>query len=105
MDVAVATGTHESSWATIHFLAPMRPSCRVSAIGNCVIVGAGSVVTESVPDGIVVAGNPAIIVRKFAALGKRVLEHYPAADNMVGRTWRERINSMVEKDFCSNLKK
>lgn len=33
-------------------------------IGNGVIVGAGSVVTKSVPDYVVVAGNPARVIRK-----------------------------------------
>jgi|UniRef100_A0A7S1SXP4 maltose O-acetyltransferase len=33
-------------------------------IGNDVTVGAGSVVTKDVPDGVVVAGNPARIIRK-----------------------------------------
>ena len=33
-------------------------------IGNNVIIGAGSVVTKDVPDNCVVAGNPAIIIRR-----------------------------------------
>jgi acetyltransferase-like isoleucine patch superfamily enzyme len=33
-------------------------------IGNDVIVGAGSVVTKSIPDGFIVAGNPAKIIGK-----------------------------------------
>lgn len=33
-------------------------------IGNNVIVGAGSIVTKDVPDNVVVAGNPAKIIRK-----------------------------------------
>lgn len=33
-------------------------------IGNNVIVGAGSVVTKDIPDGVIVAGNPATIVKE-----------------------------------------
>ncbi len=34
-------------------------------IGNDVVIGAGSVVTKSVPDRVVVAGNPARIIRRL----------------------------------------
>ncbi len=37
-------------------------------IGNSCIVGAGSVVTKSVPDGCIVAGNPARILREGVEL-------------------------------------
>ena len=33
-------------------------------IGKGSIVGAGSVVTKDVPEGVVVAGNPAVIIKK-----------------------------------------
>ena len=33
-------------------------------IGNHVVIGAGSVVTKDVPDNVIVAGNPARIIRK-----------------------------------------
>jgi len=74
-------------------------------IGNRVIVGAGSIVTKSVPDGTVVAGNPARIVGEYSDLESSVLEDYPAADDMIGRAWRERIDSIVEKDFRPDLEK
>jgi len=44
-------------------------------IGNNVIVGAGAVVTKSIPDGCIVAGNPAKILRnniKTTTYGKLV---------------------------------
>lgn len=36
------------------------------SIGNHVIVGAGSVVTKDVPDCCIVAGNPAMVLRKVS---------------------------------------
>ncbi len=74
-------------------------------LGNRVIVGAGSVVTKSVPDGMIVAGSPAKIVGDFAELELRVLETFPSAGDMIGRTWRERIDSIVEKEFRPDLMK
>ena len=38
--------------------------CPGVTIGNRVIVGAGSVVTHDIPDDVVVAGNPARVIRK-----------------------------------------
>lgn len=34
-------------------------------IGNNVVVGAGSVVTHNIPDNVVVAGNPAVIIKRL----------------------------------------
>jgi acetyltransferase-like isoleucine patch superfamily enzyme len=36
-------------------------------IGDCSIVGAGSVVTKDVPPGVVVAGNPARIIKRLSS--------------------------------------
>jgi acetyltransferase-like isoleucine patch superfamily enzyme len=41
-------------------------------IGERAIVGAGSVVTKDVPDGAVVAGNPARIMRRIEASGSKL---------------------------------
>lgn len=43
-------------------------------IGSNVIVGAGSVVTKNIPDGYIVAGNPARKVGEFKELEQRRLE-------------------------------
>lgn len=34
-------------------------------IGDCAVVGAGSVVTKNVPANTVVAGNPAVVIREI----------------------------------------
>lgn len=41
-------------------------------IGSRVVVGAGSVVTKDISDGVVVAGNPARVIRDFDSLDQRV---------------------------------
>lgn len=41
-------------------------------IGSCCVVGAGSVVTKSIPDGSVVAGNPARFICHYSDLMSRV---------------------------------
>lgn len=47
-------------------------------IGNRVIIGAGSVVTKSVPDGVIVAGNPARIIGTFDEFRDRHLAGSPS---------------------------
>lgn len=46
-------------------------------IGSNCIVGAGSIVTKSVPDGMMVAGNPAKIIGKTENMVQRVASHCP----------------------------
>lgn len=64
-------------------------------IGNRVVIGAGSVVTKSVPDGVVVAGNPARVLSSYDAFQERVLDWPSQADRM-GATYREQVDSIVE---------
>jgi acetyltransferase-like isoleucine patch superfamily enzyme len=73
-------------------------------IGSRVIVGAGSVVTKSVPDGCLVAGNPARLLGRYDEYRKRVLEQYACAADMKGKTYRERIDSVVERSLRPELK-
>jgi len=40
-------------------------------IGEDAIVGAGSVVTKDVPEGVIVAGNPARVLRRIEEKGER----------------------------------
>jgi len=65
----------ESDWAVTRTLVKRGASIGTSTtilcgitIGENAIVGAGSVVTHDVPDGAIVAGNPARVLRKAAAV-------------------------------------
>jgi len=73
-------------------------------IGNRVIIGAGSVVTKSVPDGCLVAGNPARILGQYDDYRRRVMEQCVCAADLKGDSYRERIDSVVEKGFRPELK-
>lgn len=64
-------------------------------IGHGSIVAAGSVVTKSVPDGMVVGGNPAKIITTRAEFEARALE-WPAQRDKTGSTLREQIDSIAE---------
>jgi acetyltransferase-like isoleucine patch superfamily enzyme len=67
-------------------------------IGDGVIVGAGSVLAKSVPPRVVVAGNPARIVRSREEFESSVLK-WPAASDRHGDTARARIESIVDRTF------
>lgn len=73
-------------------------------IGNRVIVGSGSVVTKSVPDGSIVAGNPARIIGSYDDYRQRALREYPCAADMKGTGYRQRVDSVVEKGFRPPLR-
>lgn len=77
--VHIYTATHplnpkeRKSGAGIRLTGPDRPQCldwRTSrdqsgvTIGNDVVVASGSIVTKDVPDGVVVGGNPAKVIKR-----------------------------------------
>jgi len=72
-------------------------------IGDRVIVAAGSVVTRSVPDGAVVAGNPARIIGRFNDYERKTLEKYVRSGDMRGQDYRSRIDSVVETEFRPSM--
>lgn len=63
-------------------------------IGNNVIIGAGSIVTKSVPSNVVVAGNPAKILCS--------LEEY-VQRNMIYNTSTKKMNKKDKRNFLLNL--
>lgn len=73
-------------------------------IGEQCIIGAGSVVTKSVPSGCIVAGNPARIIGSYNEYRARVLEGYPTQADMKGDSYRERIESIANSCYRSECK-
>ncbi len=67
------------------------------SIGSNVVIGAGSVVTKDVPDGTVVAGNPAKVVMTFTDFRRKVEETCTNDNELDGaRTYRERVSRSIE---------
>ena len=64
-------------------------------IGDRCVVGAGSVVTASVPDGTIVAGVPARPIKQWPEF-HAALAAWPAEADMVGQTYRQRVDSIAE---------
>lgn len=65
-------------------------------IGDNVIVGAGSVLTKSVPPNSVVAGNPAKIITSFDEYVRRNADQFPFESDIVGTGQKERILSILD---------
>ncbi|WP_104082526.1 DapH/DapD/GlmU-related protein [Cryobacterium sp. Y11] len=65
------------------------------SIGDRCVVGAGSVVTASVPAESVVAGVPARPIKAWPEFYAG-LSRWSAATDMVGQTYRERVDSIAE---------
>jgi acetyltransferase-like isoleucine patch superfamily enzyme len=65
------------------------------SIGDRCVVGAGSVVTTSVPDETIVAGVPARPIKAWAEF-HTALATWPAEADMVGDSYRERVDSIAQ---------
>lgn len=70
------------------------------------IVGAGSVVTKSIPEGSIVAGNPAKIIGLFSTYYDNVIQHnYSQSDKNSKKTFIENVNLFTDKNNKSFLRK
>jgi acetyltransferase-like isoleucine patch superfamily enzyme len=67
-------------------------------IGSNVIIGAGSLVNKSIPDNCVVTGSPAKYRISFNEFKQFALAHYRSESDMVGKTFRERVDSIVDRN-------
>ncbi|MBG6213272.1 MULTISPECIES: acyltransferase [unclassified Cryobacterium] len=65
------------------------------SIGDRCVVGAGSVVTASVPEGTIVAGVPARPIKGWTEF-HAALADWPTEADMVGQTYRQRVDSIAE---------
>jgi len=72
-------------------------------VGNNVIIGAGSVVTKSIPDNLVVAGNPAKVIMTFSEYEKRALETYVSEQDLPAASYVERVSQIVDNTFKKSL--
>lgn len=66
-------------------------------IGNNVIIGAGSLVNQSIPDNCVVTGSPIKFRISFEDFKEWALARHASDADMVGKTRRERIDSIVNR--------
>lgn len=67
------------------------------------IVAAGAVVTRSVPSGSIVGGNPARVIGNYADFGRKVLSDWHSADDRVGDSYVDLVQSVVEPGFRPSL--
>lgn len=77
-------------------------------IGPNAIIGAGSVVTKDVPEGVIVAGNPAVIIGSFESLHKNRINIDGDKQNMSDNqryeeTWSEFYKNL--RDKCNEKRK
>jgi acetyltransferase-like isoleucine patch superfamily enzyme len=68
-------------------------------IGNDVIVGAGAIVTKSVPNGSIVAGNPARIIGTLDDLEKRIVGYNLNSKNMSNVEKKKFLLSLNDEKF------
>ena len=73
-------------------------------IGSSVIIGAGSLVNQSIPDNCVVTGSPIKYRMSFEDFKQWALARHKSDADMVGKTRRERIDSIVDRHPLPTIK-
>ena len=68
-------------------------------IGNDVIVGAGSIITKSIPDGSIVAGNPARIVGEIDDFGEKIKQYDVHSKGLTYNEKKKYLLSLSEEKF------
>ena len=68
-------------------------------IGSNVLIAAGAIVTKNVPDGVVVAGNPARIIESISEFIEKNQKYYLPCKNMSDSEKREYLMSLSEDKF------
>lgn len=75
------------------------------SIGDNVIVGAGSVVTKSVPSNTIVAGNPAKVIKSFDDYRTHALKEFVKEINLdKEKSYKERVIANTDFTYKSELK-
>lgn len=69
------------------------------SIGDNVVIGASAVVTKSIPDNVVVAGNPARIVKSFADYEKTLLPFNLHCKGMSSIDKKKYLMTLKEEKF------
>ena len=73
-------------------------------IEDNVIIAAGSIVTKSVPSGVIIAGNPAKIIGSYETYRNDVLENYISDKDMdYTLDYQKRIESVIDNSFKKYL--
>jgi acetyltransferase-like isoleucine patch superfamily enzyme len=74
-------------------------------IEDYVIIAAGSIVTKSVPSGVIIAGNPAKIIGNYEDYKKGVLNKYISDKDIdFNLDYQSRIEMVLDNSFKKYLK-
>lgn len=68
-------------------------------IGNNVVIGSGSVITKSIPNNVIVAGNPARILSTFQSYQERIAKYNIGTYNFERTEKRRNILDLKEDRF------
>ncbi len=73
-------------------------------IDDNVIIAAGSIVTKSVPSGVIVAGNPARIIGQYEDYKQQALANYISEQDLdFSKKYKERVEEVVDNEFKKYL--